>query len=84
MMKESNELKTLEKLQMKKKSHSKVENVEHSLIKMQKYLQPNQTNITREEAQLIVKLRCRVTEVKNRLLGYQNTGGLTHKHPFQY
>ena len=50
-------------------SHSKVENLEHTTIKMQKYLQQNQTNITRQEAQLIFKLRCRVTDVKNNLQG---------------
>ena len=73
MIKERNELKTFEKLQLKKKSHSKVKNIEHTLIKMQKYLQPNQTNIIREEAQLIFKLRCRVREVKNNLKGkYDN------------
>ena len=49
---------------MLKKSHSKVKQLNHNAIKMQKYLQANQTNIKREEAQLIFKLRCKVTEVK--------------------
>jgi hypothetical protein len=61
MVKAKNGQKTFEKLQLIKKSHT--------VITMQKYLQPNQTNITREEAQLIFKLRCRVTEVKNNLQG---------------
>ena len=73
MVKENNDIKTFEKLQLRKKSHSKVEKIEHTHIKMQKYLQPNQTNIKREEAQLIFKLRCRVTDVKNNLQGkYDN------------
>ena len=73
MVKENNDIKTFEKLQLRKKSHSKVEKIEHTHIKMQMYLQPNQTNIKREEAQLIFKLRCRVTDVKNNLQGtYDN------------
>ena len=36
---------------------------------MQKYLQANKTAIRRDEAQLIFKLRCRVSEVKTNLKG---------------
>ena len=37
------------------------------------FLQPNKIQITKEEAQLIVKLRCRVTEAKVNLKGkYDN------------
>ena len=36
---------------------------------MQKYLQPNTTNIKKEEAQLTFSLRCRVTKVKNNMKG---------------
>ena len=44
-----------------------------SQLKIQKYLQPNSTEISREEAQLIFKLRCRVTEAKTNLKGkYDN------------
>ena len=50
-------------------SHTKVKNLEHNSLKMQKYLQPNQTKITNEEAQLVFKLRCRVTETKVNLKG---------------
>ena len=40
---------------------------------MQKYLQPNSTKISKEDAQLIFKLRCRVTHVKTNLKGkYEN------------
>ena len=53
MVKEKIELKAFENLQKKKKSHSKVKQLNHNAIKMQKYLQANQTNIKREEAQLI-------------------------------
>ena len=67
------EIKTFEKLQKVKLSHSKVEAVEHNIHKIQKYLQPNKTKITKEEAQLIFKLRCRVTEVKMNFRGkYDN------------
>ena len=59
------EEKTLQKLENVKKSHSKVKNVEHGRLFMQKYLQPNSANISKEEAQIIFKLRCQVTEVKS-------------------
>ena len=61
--------KLFEKLNGLKLSHSKVENVEHNELKMQKYLQPNQNQMNKEEAQIIFKLRCRVTEIKNNLKG---------------
>ena len=65
--------KSFEKLENLKKSHTKVEDVEHSCIVMQKYLQPNTTKITKDEAQLIFKLRCKVTEAKVNLKGtYDN------------
>ena len=69
MVKENNDIKTFEKLQLRKKSYSKVEKIEHTNIKIHMYLQPNQTNIKREEAQIIFKLWCRVTDVKNNLQG---------------
>ena len=58
------ENKTLQKLENIKKSHSKVKNVEHGRITIQKYLQPNSAKMTKEEAQLIFQLRCQVTNVK--------------------
>ena len=69
IVKKKNETNAFEKLLKKKKSHSKVEHITHNILKMQKYLQANQSNIRREEAQLIFKLRCRVTEVKTNLKG---------------
>ena len=70
---DENNLKAFEKLQKVKESHSKVRDIQHHLIKVQKYLQPNSIKITREEAQLIFQLRCRVTETKVNLKGkYDN------------
>ena len=66
-------MKTLEKFQKEKESHSKVRKIEHHAIKIQKYLQPNQIKMSKEEAQLIFQLRCRVTEAKINLRGkYDN------------
>ena len=56
-----------------KKSHSKVEKIEHSGIQIQKYLQPNSIQMIKEEAQLIFKLRCRVTNIKVNLKGKYDT-----------
>ena len=65
--------KSFEKLENLKKFHPKVEDVEHGCIVMQKYLQPNTTKMTKDEAQLIFKLRCKVTEAKVNLKGtYDN------------
>ena len=63
------ETKTFENLEKRKQSHSKVENVQHVGIKMQKYLKPNQNKMSKDESQLIFKLRCRVTKVKENLKG---------------
>ena len=63
-VKQEIELNIFDKLQKIKFSHSKVETVEHHTLKIQKYLQPNKTKITKEEAQMIFRLRCRVAEVK--------------------
>ena len=59
--------KTLERLKKLKNSHSKVKDIDYEIIKIQKYLQPNNINISREETQLIFKLRCRVTGVKTNM-----------------
>ena len=42
---------TFENLVKVKLTHSKVKNVEHTGINMQKYVQPNSEQISREEAQ---------------------------------
>ena len=63
------EEKTFKKLEAIKRSHSKVDKIEHNSLIMQKYLQPNTTNIKKEEAQLIFLLKCRMTNVKNNMKG---------------
>jgi hypothetical protein len=73
MIKTRNKTKAFEKLLKTKYSHSKVENVEHSQLVIQKYLLPTKEHMNKEVAQLIFKLRCRVTEVKVNLRGkYEN------------
>ena len=69
MIKERIQTKAFKNLEKTKHSHSKVENVEHLGIKMQKYLKPNQNKMSKDESQLIFKLRCRVTKVKENLKG---------------
>ena len=72
-IKEGIKSKAFEKLEERKKSHSKVKEVEHNELKIQKYLQPNKELMNKEVAQLIFKLRCRVTEAKVNLKGkYDN------------
>ena len=56
--------KTLDRLKNIKNSHSKVKDIDYESLKIQKYLQPNNVKISREETKLIFKLRCRVTDVK--------------------
>ena len=59
MIKKEIRNKAFDKLQLRKKPHPKVENVEHNEIKIQKYLKPNKESMNKEIAQLIFKLRCR-------------------------
>ena len=62
---------TFDKLEKRKHSHSKVENVDQFGINMQKDLKQNK--MSKEESQLIFKLRCRVTKIKEKLQGiYDN------------
>ena len=58
-----------ETLEKAKKNHSKVRKLNHSCIKIQTYLQPNKMKMSREEAQLIFAMRCRVTDVKINIKG---------------
>ena len=60
-------IRLFEKLQNIKLSHSKVNKIKHNGLRIQKYLKPNKSKMSKEEAQLIFKLRCRVTETKNNL-----------------
>ena len=66
---------TFENLESLKQSHSKVKKVEHIGIKIQKYLQPNNSKMTKVEAQIIFKLRCRMTEAKINLKGKYDDWG---------
>jgi hypothetical protein len=64
---------TFENLESLKPTHSKVKNVEHIGMQIQKYLQLNNSKMTKIEAQLIFQLRCRMTEAKVNLKGkYDN------------
>ena len=56
-----------EELEKIKLSHSKVENMNHKMLRMRKYFMPSENNATKEEMQTIFKLRCRVTELKTNL-----------------
>ena len=56
-----------------KGNHSKVKNIEYENISMQKYLKPNRCEMSLADAQLIFRLRCRMTNVKMNLKGaYDN------------
>ena len=69
VIKEKIRRKTFENMEKIKNSHTKVKNIEHQGMKIQKYLQPNSCKIRKEEAQLIFKLRCRTVRVKRNLKG---------------
>jgi hypothetical protein len=56
--------KTLIELVKKKESHSKVQNIKHKALEMQRYLKAGGFKINQEEVQTIFKMRNRVTEVK--------------------
>ena len=73
MIKKRISMKTFEFLENLKKSHSKVVHIEHTEINIRKYLQPNKLKMKKEDAQLIFKLRCRVTQVKVNLKGKYDT-----------
>ena len=63
-MKEKRNLKAFVNLQQLNESNSKVKEIQHNLIKIQKYLLPYSIKITKEEAQLMIRLKFRVTETK--------------------
>ena len=52
----------------KKENHSKVMNLKHKTLQMQKYLKPNKI-ATLEESQEIFKMRSKVTDVKGNFKG---------------
>ena len=63
---QSKALKDLEEIKQK---HSKVKMLKHMVLKMQKYLMPNNYNMKKEDGQQIFKLRSRVTDVKMNMKG---------------
>ena len=73
IIKDKIQMQTFQDMEKIKSSHTKVKEIEHENMKMQKYLQANSCKITKEEAQLIFKLRCRTINVKRNLKGiYDN------------
>ena len=43
------------------------------MLQMRKYFQPSEANATKEEIQLVFKLRCRMTETKTNFKGLYDT-----------
>ena len=58
------ENRTHQQLETLKLNHSKVSNIEHNNLMMQNYLLPNKQDISKEDIQMIFKLRCKVIHVK--------------------
>ena len=54
---------------MMKQKHSKVMDLEHPNLTIQEYLLPNKQKISKEETQLIFRMRCKVTDVKMNMKG---------------
>ena len=69
MIKRKIEHKALKDLNRVKESHSKVRELSHPVLKMQKYFMPSNLNLSQEDCQLIFKLRSRVTETKMNMKG---------------
>ena len=72
LVKQHIEEKTMRYLITLKQGHSKVMKIEHKNLMMQDYLLPNINKISKEEIQLIFKLRCKVTNVKMNMKGMYN------------
>ena len=65
--------KSLKDLEIMKQRHSKVMELKHPNLTMQEYLLPNKQKISKEETQLIFRMRCKVTNVKMNMKGlYDN------------
>ena len=65
--------KTLTDLEKIKEKHSKTKHLKHPVLKMQDYLKPGNMKSTRNECQLIFKLRSRVIALKmNQKNSYEN------------
>ena len=63
-IKRKTEYEALKYLETLKEKHSKVKSLKHPVLKMQKYLMPNDMKLKIEECQDIFKLRSKVTEAK--------------------
>ena len=63
------EEKALKDLNAVKTKHSKVLHLKHEYMKIKKYFMPNKMKTTREEIQLIFKLRSRMTKLKKNYEG---------------
>ena len=62
------------KLESMKNMHSKVKDLRHTRLKIQEYFLPNGIeNVTKEETQLIFKMRSKVTNVKNNMKSQYET-----------
>merc|ERR1711954_609057 len=59
----------MKRLNTLKENHSKVSNLSHTTLKMQNYFKANRHKISKEESQMIFKMRCRVTNVKMNMKG---------------
>ena len=69
MVKQCMKEKSLQQLEIKKQTHSKVRNLKHLKLETQPYFLPNDQIISKEEIQLIFKIRSRVTNVKMNFKG---------------
>ena len=56
--------KTLKDLENLKEKHSKTKHLKHPVLKLQDYLKPGNMKSTKDECQLIFKLRSRITALK--------------------
>ena len=73
LLNKSIETNAFKRLENTKLSHTKVKNVKHYMLQMRKYFQPSEANATKEEIQLVFKLRCRMTETKTNFKGLYDT-----------
>ena len=64
LLKQSIVKKSLEELNKKKESHSKVMGLEHKFLKMKRYFLSSNVKASKEEIQMVFKLRSRVTDLK--------------------
>ena len=65
--------KSLQNLQEIKQKHSKVKELKHVKLEMQKYLLPNKYESSKEDIQSIFKIRSRVLDLKMNLKGIYDT-----------